>query len=263
MSAANVRFAVFTKPWKMPLPELGKFVADLGFDGIELPVRPEYQVEPDGIAAGLLEAARILGDRGVKIESVAGPTDERAIAACAGAGVPIIRICVKVAKDETYLEMEDRVRREFDALIPALESSGVAIGVQNHCGRNVPHALGVLRLIEQYDPKHVAAVWDAAHCSLAGEDVDLAADILWDRLCMVNLKNAIYRAKTGPEAETVEWERYWTTGRLGLTDWRKVAKELMSRGYNGPVCLTAEYADKAAASRLIGQDIAYAKSLFE
>ena len=72
----NLSYTVFTKPWqKKSLPELARFVSDLGFDGIELPVRPGYQVEPENVAKGLPEAARILGDHGVRIGTVAGPTD--------------------------------------------------------------------------------------------------------------------------------------------------------------------------------------------
>lgn len=39
------QFSVFTKPWRMPLPDLGRHVQSLGFSGVELPVRPGYQVE--------------------------------------------------------------------------------------------------------------------------------------------------------------------------------------------------------------------------
>ncbi len=59
MSDATVTFAVFTKPWPtMPLPQLGRFIRDLGFDGIELPVRPGFQVEPANVSRGLGEATR-------------------------------------------------------------------------------------------------------------------------------------------------------------------------------------------------------------
>ncbi len=41
---------VFTKPWqKLTLEELADLIKGLGFDGIELPVRPGFQVEPDSI----------------------------------------------------------------------------------------------------------------------------------------------------------------------------------------------------------------------
>ena len=261
MAQANVAFTVFTKPWKMPLPKLGEFIAGLGFAGIELPVRPGFQVEPENVTAGLPEAAGILGEFGLRISSVAGPTDERTIAACGETGVPIIRICIGMGPDG-YLATEKTWHERFDALLPLLEKHGVAVGIQNHYGNDIGSAIGLRRLFENYDPQCVCAVWDAAHCALAGEPPEAAADIVWSHLRIVNLKNAFWRRATGPEAENVEWQPYWTTGRQGLASWPTVAHELTKRSYEGNVCLTAEYSDHDAADRLIAEDIAYAKSLF-
>jgi hypothetical protein len=68
---------------------------------------------------------------------------------------------------------------------------------------------------------------------------------------------------TGPEAESVQWQAYWTSGRQGLSPWPRVAAELKRRNYSGVVCLTAEYSDEASVNRLIAEDIAFAKSLFK
>ena len=47
----KVLFSVFTKPWRtLPLARLGEMVSGLGFDGIEFPLRPGYQVEPENVA---------------------------------------------------------------------------------------------------------------------------------------------------------------------------------------------------------------------
>jgi sugar phosphate isomerase/epimerase len=175
--------------------------------------------------------------------------------------MPTIRICVRINKDEDYLSGEARLQREFDALVPLLDKYGVRLGIQNHCGRNVTHAMGLRSLIAKYDPRHVAAVWDAAHNALQGEDPDLALDIVWSHLCMVNLKNAYWKRMTGPEAEVARWHWYWTNGRQGLASWPKVADELKKRDYSGVVCLTAEYSDHDSVNRLIVEDLAFAKEL--
>jgi hypothetical protein len=48
----SVDFAVFVKPWKrLSLAELGPHIRKLGFDLIELPVRPGFACEPEHIAA--------------------------------------------------------------------------------------------------------------------------------------------------------------------------------------------------------------------
>lgn len=280
----TIRYSVFTKPWPtMSLAELGEWVAGLGFDGIELPVRPGYQVPPERVGE-LPQAAAQLAGCGVKILSIAplgpvAPTDEPTIAACAEAGIPTIRVMARIAGGESYFQAEARLWREYDVLIPLLDKYGVQVGIQNHCGRFVSNPMGLRRLVERYDPRQVAIVWDAAHNTLQGEEIDLSLDIVWPHLCMVNLKNAFWQ-RVAPEPEVAQWKVYWTSGRQGLTSWPRVAEELLRRHYSGVVCLTAEYSEAGAdkvhpadvryarvgdhpvADRLIAEDVAFARSLF-
>jgi sugar phosphate isomerase/epimerase len=261
----SFRFSVFTKPWKLEIAELGAMVARLGFDGIELPVRPGYPVNPDNVVAELPKAAQLLQEEyGIRIESVAAPTNKATISACYAAKVPVIRICPSVPTGKSYREAEAEYQREWEELIPLLEEHSVAIGVQNHSGRFVPvHAMGLARLVAPFNPRHICAVWDVAHNALEGEGVELALDLLdGPHLKMVNLKNAIRVRVTGPEADPVTWKTYWTSGKQGLANWAKVADELKRRQWAGVLCLTAEYSDPNAIDRLIREDISYAKSLF-
>jgi sugar phosphate isomerase/epimerase len=258
--ADAVRFSVFTKPWKIPIPELGRLIHGFGFDGIELPVRPGYQVEPAAVARDLPIAARQLSELGLRIFSVAGPTDAVTIATCAELNIPVIRIMAPIGP-EGYRATESRLRRELDALVPLLDRYGVTIGVQNHYGRHISNASGLRALLQGYDPHQVAAIWDAAHNALEGEEPELALDIIWPHLRMVNLKNAFWRRTNGPEAEVATWAPHWTSGRQGRASWPRVAAELKRRGYSGVVCLTAEYTDEAAVNRLIAEDLAFARSL--
>ena len=261
MTATGIIFSVFTKPWKTSLPELAAFVKALGFDAIELPVRPGFQVTPESAATALPDAARLFSDFGLSIASIAATADEPTIAACAEASVPVIRVMVEIGEDG-YLATEARAQCGFDALVPALDRTGVKIGVQNHTGPYVCNAMGLRHLMERYDPRHIGAVWDAAHSALNGEDPELGLDIVWSHLCMVNLKNAFWQRTNGPEAEHAQWRPYWTSGRHGLASWPSVAAELKRRRYRGVVCLTAEYSDEPSLNRLLAEDIAFAKSLF-
>ncbi|HUT25154.1 MAG TPA: sugar phosphate isomerase/epimerase [Sumerlaeia bacterium] len=269
MGEKTNQLTVFSKPWPdKPLPELAKFVKGLGLDGVELPVRPGYQVEPKNVTKGLPEAAKILADHGLKIGSVAGPTDEATIAACGKAGVPIIRICVGIDMNIGYFATEEKVRKEFDALIPALDRHGVSIGVQNHCDVCVGSAVGIMHLIEKYDPKHVSAVLDPAHSAVDGEPEAMGLDIVWSHLSLINFKAAFHLRTNGPEAPEAEWTVHWTTGRHSGFSWSKMVNLLKQRGYKGDICLPAEYS-RAAGGQYMGedtvpllvQDIAYIKCL--
>ena len=88
-------------------------------------------------------AARVFERAGLRILQRGRPDDERTVRACGEAGVPILRTMASIALDESYLQAEERLRREYDALLPVLADSGVTLGVQNHCDRFVANAVGL------------------------------------------------------------------------------------------------------------------------
>nr|WP_275983870.1 sugar phosphate isomerase/epimerase family protein [Paenibacillus hamazuiensis] len=242
--------------------ELGRFVRGTGFDGIELPIRSGFWVEPETAFRTLPELAKQLGEQGVGILSVAAEIDETVFAACAEAGVPLIRIMAGIER-EGYKAAEEKMKRKLEQLVPLCEKYGVRVGVQQHYGNFINDSNGLMRLMEHLDPVHVGAVWDAAHDAFAGQQPEYGLDIVWSHLAMLNLKNGFFVRSNGPEAETAEWKRHFTTGRHGMAHWPRIAKYVKERGYSGVVCLTAEYTDLANKDKYIAEDLAYAKSLLE
>lgn len=246
--------SVFTKPWTDPLGPLADKLAPLGVDGVELAVRPGYQVTPETAATGLPEAVRILGARGLRILSIASNADEATIAACGDCGIPLIRIMAPIDLAIGYVASVEALQRRLDVLLPALERHGVAIGLQNHSGQYVGSAIGLLHVIGRYDPRHVCAVLDMAHCAVAGEPVALAVDIVKDRLGLANFKSAYQARITQPEDEAV-FRVKWTTHRHGAYSWRDFAARLRAIGYGGPVCLPAEYSDPEGGPQRMGDSV--------
>jgi sugar phosphate isomerase/epimerase len=257
-------WTVFTKPWRqMELGELSKHVRKLGFDGVELPVRPGFQVSPDEVEEGLPKAVVAFGADGLRIASVAADPAPAVIAACGEAGIFVIRICVEVPRGRGYLERESEVKRWLDSLLPSLEDAGVTVGIQNHYGDSIANAVGVRHLVEGYDPRLVGAVWDGAHCGLNGELPRLAADILWSHLCLVNLKNARWALTRENDFGAARWQPLFVPGPEGLCSWPEMLAELSSRNYPGDICLTAEYTEDARVNELVKTDLAWAKSVAE
>ncbi len=258
-------FNVFSKPWRMPLPELGAFMQRLGVDGVELPVRPGFQIEPGDagrLRQQMCEAARILADFDIRISSVASEPAPAMIEACAELHVPIIRVLAPIPHHQNFWEAVDDMQRAWDQALPELDRHHVTLGVQNHCDRYLTHAMHLWHVLRRYDPRHVAAVWDPAHNALQGEDADLALDILKDRICMVSLKNARRRRLPATRHGDGGWETYWTRGSEGLADWRQVASELRRRGWSGPLCLHAEYTQEHRVDELIADDLTFARLVF-
>ena len=253
--------AIFTKPWKaLSLPELARHVQSLGFDLIELPVRPGFQVEPDNIERDLPAAVKLLGENGVRVLNVTAAlplNDERLYSACAEAGIGMNRVMFW-QRELDYWSAEAEARRQLDAALPFCQQYDIQIGIQNHSGRFVPvNEMGMYHLVKDYDPRYVAAVWDPAHNALEGMNSDSALDVLAPYLCVVNLKNAYWRRISGPEAEVAEWKIYWTSGAQGRASWASVIAKLKSIGYEGPICFSAEYTDEERVDELIVKDFGF------
>jgi sugar phosphate isomerase/epimerase len=266
MSIYPVEFALFVKPWKwMSIPEVGRHVRALGFDVIELPVRPGFACEPEHIERDLPKAIKTLADLGVRVLNVTVSlplTDERLYAACKTAGVGMNRVIF--GRDGLgYWEAEAKARQQLEAAIPFCERYNFQIGVQHHYGSSVPiNSMGLYNLLKNYDSRYVGAIWDPAHNALQGEDPEVGLEIVKSHLCVVNLKNAYWRQISGPEAEVARWEVYWTSGRQGRASWPTVAAKLKAMGYKGAICFSAEYTAEHEVDRLIVEDLAFAKSLF-
>ncbi|MEX0777842.1 MAG: sugar phosphate isomerase/epimerase [Phycisphaeraceae bacterium] len=257
---------IFTKPWKAALSALGPFVRGLGVDGIELPVRPGFQVEPaeaPQLRRAMGQAVRVLGQSGVQIRSVATDQPTPAlIEVCGEIGVPLIRALAPIPHHQNFWEAVEDMQRRWDRLVPSLARHGVALGIQNHCDRYLTNAMHLWFAINRYDPKQVTAVWDPAHNALQGEDLELALDILGTHLGMVSLKNALRRRRPQAHPRHGAWETYWTRGHEGLADWRGIATELRRRGWSGNVCLHAEYSEEHRVDELIADDLTYARAIF-
>ena len=262
-----LRFALFVKHWKnLSVAEMGDKVKSLGFDLIELPVRPGFACEPETVERDLPRVVQEFADMGIDILGVTAANaldDERLYATCAELGITQNRIMLRTG-DMTYWDAEAKARKELDAAVPLCEKYGVRIGIQNHKARFIASsAIGLYHLLKDYDPKHIGAVWDPAHNALEGEEPELAIDVIAPHIHFVNLKNGYWQRTNGPEAQEAQWQVHWTSGPHGRASWPRVARKLKEVDYSGPFCFSAEHSDSDALERLVVEDLAYARSVFE
>ncbi|GHU69809.1 hypothetical protein AGMMS49992_01120 [Clostridia bacterium] len=260
------QYSVFTKPWKtVSTDELIGIVKDLGYDAIEFPLREGYQVTPDEAEAKLPAFTQRLKDSGIRIDDVASGTSENIFAACAASGIPMIRIMFMPPRSEDYLAQEAKFLKELDGLIPLCEKYGVKIGLQEHCGNGPSTVADMMRIVGRYDPKHIGAIWDAAHSGLAGEQCEQAIDLAWSHLCLVNFKNARYQFMGRAPTGEAEFQPFFCPGADGQCSWPRAVKHLKAKGYPGTWCMPAEYSETRDNKEIeyCKTDLAWLKSLVE
>jgi sugar phosphate isomerase/epimerase len=258
----NLQWSVFTKPWRAtPMDELGELVAHMGFDAVELPVRPGYQVVPDEAAMGLKAAVERLAAEGIAVASVASSADESMFSACANAGVDVIRIMVP-SSTRGYVETGDEIARELDAISVRAARYGVRVGIQPHHDDYIADSSELHALLLDRDPALIGAIWDAAHDALARKRPEHGLDLLWPWLLMVNLKSARYQWQEPlSRAGDAVWEPVFTPATEGMAEWGRALGHLAQRSWSGPICLTAEYTDESDLVAKVTADLAHAKQL--
>jgi sugar phosphate isomerase/epimerase len=256
-------WSVFTKPWREPgIGSLGELVAGMGFDAVELPVRPGYQVTPAEVATALPAAARELARAGVTIASIASGTDEATFAACAEAGVAFIRIMVPIGPGG-YAATGAEIRRTLAGLAERAERYGVRVAVQPHYDDYIADSSELFALLRDLDPRFVAAIWDSVHDALARKRPEHGLELLWPWLGIVNLKSAYFERvddTVSPAGDPV-WEPVFTDARSGMAEWGRALCYLAEHRFAGPICLTAEYTDENDLVAKATRDLEHARSL--
>lgn len=261
MDCTMQKFSLFTKPWKdMKARDLAEMVSGLGFSGVEFPLREGYQVDLNDMERGLLEMAGELKRCGVGITSVAAGLKEEVFRACDSADVRLIRVMANFSLEKGFWEGFKKAGDEIKAAVPLCEKYHVKIGVQHHYGTGIFNSMELKCFLDSVGSDDVGAVWDAAHSALSGEDPIQGLDIVWDRLMLVNLKTAFY--KRTEKADSSVFTPCFTTGKHGNTSWEKIVKHLKNRGYNGTICLPAEYTEEEKVLDYIKEDVRYVQELF-
>ncbi|WP_163543860.1 sugar phosphate isomerase/epimerase family protein [Occultella kanbiaonis] len=270
LSRDRVTWSVFAKPWAdLSGAQLGSLVSEIGFAGVEIPVRPNSFVTPQRVEARLPEFVAQLNDSGVVPISVAADLTEPTFAACQASGVPTIRVMAPIEADG-YIASVARFRAQLQQSARWARQYGVKVGVQPHHGRYVASTAQVLDLLDGLPHADFTLIWDAAHDALAGDDPTLTLEIAAPRLDIVNLKNAVYRqlpSEPGHESAgrtRTQWRSWFMEGADGLSDWSTVMTQLRARNYAGPVCLSAQYTEPdGPLIEVVARDLALARRLYE
>jgi len=257
----------------MDIEATGHEAQAMGFDGLDLAVRPGYCVDPDNVAAILPQALRIWDDMGLCVPMVTTPGDftdpaqpvaETILAACGRAGVHEIKLGYWQYKAPGYWDQVDTIRRALDGFARLAQKHGVRVAVHTHSGRFFGlNAAAVMHLVRGFDPQFVGVYLDPGHLAINGEPVPMAIDMVRDHLCLVAIKDMIYIRKE--QDGQVSWRSTLVPLREGLVDWPGTMAALAAVGYDGPLTFHSEYHDVSLDElrALTRDDLAYIRGILE
>ena len=157
--------------------EMGEVLAQLGFDGADMPVRPGGQVEPSEVKAGLPLAVKTLRKYGVEIPmivtAITDPGDKLSIdtlQAAADSGIKYYRMgWLKYEESKTIQQNLDDHRKTFEKLAEINEKLGIHGDYQNHSGASVGSPVwDIYELMKNVNPKYMGVQYDIRHAVTEG-----------------------------------------------------------------------------------------------
>lgn len=265
---------------ELPVAEAARRIKRLGFDGVDLTVRPGGHVLPERVEKDLPEAIRVIAGEGLAVPMItteiarAGDPHAGAVLATAAAlGIRRAKLGYWNAPKGGLAQSIDRARRELDGLERLAEASHLTLGVHNHSGPGYVNCepMTIWALIRDRNPAHVAAYFDPGHAAVEGGAGGWrqGLELLGPHLRMVAVKDFAWTSEPGrPKAV---WKERLVPLRDGLVPWPEVFATLAALRFDGPVSLHSEYKGPhswrdLSTDELIAQtadDLAFVKGLLK
>lgn len=257
------QFCIFSKHLaQFPVNEVGRRAKQLGFDGVDLTVRPKGHILPENVAAQLPVAVESIRAAGVSVGMITtGLTSP---------GDPALRPTLETASrlkipywKPGYFKYDldnvdrsmDKIRADVKELAEYSRKYSIEAGFHNHSGDYVGSAVWDIRaLIHDLDPKWIGYYYDPGHATVEGGLAGwrISQNMAGARIKMVAIKDFYWNKADG------KWKPQWCPLGEGMVDWQRVFASLAASGFTGPMSLHVEYHSKDELDA-IAKDAAFVK----
>ena len=269
-STAKNSICVFTKPFNsLTYDELADRIAELGFNGIEAPIRNGGHIEPARVPDELPKLVDALRKRNLELTVMTSdindpddPLTEKVLKTASELGVRRYRMqYLKYDFNQPILKQIDEWRPRFNDLAAMNRQFGITAVYQNHAGRNYLGASlwDLRRILDGIAVNEIGVAYDIRHATVeGGMSWPVTYHMIRPHIETVYVKDFIWdggKPKNVPLGEGLISEDFF--------------EMLKKSDFGGPVSLHEEYLDhrkpELVSTHLaaITQDFAILKKLLD
>jgi L-ribulose-5-phosphate 3-epimerase len=229
----------------LPVSEIGRVAADLGFDGIDLTVRRSGHVEPDQAMRDLPKAVEMIRKAGLDVPMMVtdiihpdDPLTEPILKTAGQLGIKYYRTAyLKYDPSQDVLTNLARYKPQLQRLADLNQKYGIQGAYQNHAGTNVGAAVWDLHLLlKDTDPRWLGCQYDIKHAvAEGGMSWVNGLDLLKSRIGCVDIKDFHWARQEG------NWHNEEVPLGEGMVDFKKYFSLLRQYGFSGPMSQHFEY----------------------
>ena len=225
--------------------DMADAVAELGFDGVDLTVRPKGHVLPERVESDLPKAVEAIRKAGLAhtmmttaVEDASNNTDKKLLETAAKLGIQFYRMnWLAYPKDKSIPQAIEQFQQTIKDLSLLNKKLGITGAYQNHSGLRAGASIWELwDMVQKADKQHMGVQYDIRHAVVEGglswktglklihPDIKILAikDFVWSK------KNGTYVVENVPLGE-------------GMVDFKSYFALLKEYNINVPVSLHYEY----------------------
>ncbi|WP_184541864.1 sugar phosphate isomerase/epimerase family protein [Mucilaginibacter sp. FT3.2] len=263
LANGKIKVSIFSKHlhW-LNYTEMAALAASMGFDGVDLTVRPDGHVLPENVAADLPRAVAAVEKAGLKVYSIVtnikSPDEKYArdiLKAASALGIKYYRMAwFDYNKNISIPENLKAINKQFMVLEVLNKQYNIHGAYQNHSGELFGASVWDLWLgMEGTDPGLIGCQYDVRHATTEGADTwPTSIQTLIPRIKTINVKDFYWEKKDG------KWQVKSVPLGEGMVDFPKYFSILKEQKINGPMSLHCEYelggAQDGAKQLSISQD---------
>jgi sugar phosphate isomerase/epimerase len=240
----RMRYIMFSKHLQsMPVAEAGHTIRALGFDGVELTVRPGGHVVPERVREELPRAVDQLGEIGLGVPALVVEVHNRAtpfaadVCEMAGrVGATELRTSSNPYRGFGSIREQITGAREESKQLEALAREyGVRFNVHCHSGDYLSSQGAILAMVlDGTDPRYVGVSLDVGHLTAEGgrSGWRQSIDFLQDRVGIVAVKSYGWFWEPAPGTGEIQWTAKLVPLEAGTVRWRQAFELLRGAGWD-------------------------------
>jgi L-ribulose-5-phosphate 3-epimerase len=225
--------------------ELGRFAAEVGFDGVDLTVRPKGHVTPERVAEDLPKAVAAIRKAGLKVEMITTaitradePNVEAILKTASGLGIKHYRMgWINYDPKITIPDNIEQITKQLRALAELNGKYKMIAEYQNHSGANFGSPVWDLyNVLQKLKSPWLGSQYDVYHATVEAFNAwVLGLELLKPFIRSIDIKDFVWGVRDGKQARR---DVPLGSGNVNLG---KFFETLKAAGITAPISLHVEY----------------------
>ncbi|SDP19631.1 Sugar phosphate isomerase/epimerase [Mucilaginibacter sp. OK268] len=245
-AAEKIKVSIFSKHlhW-LNYTDMAALAAEIGFDGVDLTVRPDGHVLPENVTADLPKAVAAVEKAGLKVYSIVTnikqPDEKYAVdilKAASALGIKYYRTAwFNYDKALTIPANLQAISKQLAGLAALNKQYHMHGAYQNHSGDLFGASVWDLWLaLKDLDPASIGCQYDIRHATTEGADTwATSIQPLVPYIKTTNVKDFYWEKKAG------KWQVKSVPLGEGMVDFKKYFEVIKQHSIGGPLSLHCEY----------------------